>query len=76
MEARSAPETRSQSYLTEEYGSYRVRAAVEEVLSDPSYKRHAGRLAREMAKCPTAEEVLTRLSALTSSAEPIQPKTP
>jgi MGT family glycosyltransferase len=76
VEARTAPETRSRPHLDEEHGSRRIRVAVEEVLSNPSYQRHAGRLAREMAAWPTAEEVLARLSAQTNIAEQVQPKTP
>ena len=76
VELRTALETRSQPHLDEEHESRRIRVAVEEVLSNPSYQRHAGRLAREMRAWPTAEEVLARLSAQTNIAEPIQPKTP
>jgi UDP:flavonoid glycosyltransferase YjiC (YdhE family) len=74
--AGTAPETRSQPHLDEEHDSRRIRVAVREVLSSASYQRHAGRLAREMAAWPTAEEVLARLSAPTNISEPLQPKTP
>ena len=76
VEARTAPETTNQPHLDEEHASRRVRVAVEEVLSNPSYQQHAGRLAREMAAWPTAKEVLARLSAQTNIAGPIQRKTP
>jgi MGT family glycosyltransferase len=76
VELRTALETRSQPHLDEEHDPLRIRVAVEEVLSNPSYQRHAGRLAREMRAWPTAEEVLARLSAQSNIAEPIQPKTP
>ncbi len=72
----AAPTTKSWPHLDEDYDSRRIRVAVEEVLSNPSHQRHAGRLAREMAAWPTAEEVLARLSAQTNIAEPLQPETP
>ncbi|MGD0440774.1 MAG: glycosyltransferase [Acidimicrobiales bacterium] len=55
------PRTGSQPCIDEEHDSCRIKTAAQEVLSSPAFKRHAGRLASEMASYPTAEEVLGRL---------------
>lgn len=47
-----------------------------DVLSNPVYQRHAGRLACEMVALPTAAEVIAWLSDHSDTAELVQPKTP
>jgi hypothetical protein len=59
----NAPGRTGQARRDEAHDSGRIRFALEEVLSDPSYGRHADEIAREMAAMPGPDEVLARLSA-------------
>ena len=64
VEARTAaPGETGQAKRDEGGDSRRIRLAIEEVSSQPSYARHANDIAREMAALPSPDEVLARLAA-------------
>jgi len=49
---------------------HRLRAAIETVLADPSYGRAASRTAHEMAELPSIDDLLARLSRVSSPGRP------